>query len=188
MGSRKIAPANSDADKNRVAAKGAHAMPLLALAVGAAVAGAYLLVGDTLYLLLAGVAAYLVFSTTLVKHGQRHTVMPTCPRCMKFQDKGHGKALASRFLMWYFHRRIIDNKAALLILAAGIVATVYFDALGKRHAVLPFVVTYELFMMQFALFLRSMVIHRGNESSCRLCAAGDEPHPYGRVSASELQD
>ena len=42
-------------------------------------------------------------------------------------------------------------------------------------------------LVQFALLLRSVSVHRGNEP-CQLCVAGDDTHPYGKVSASELND
>lgn len=178
----------STAEKNRVAARGAHALPLLALALGALVAGVYVLVGDTMYLVLWAVAGYCVFSALFIRYGKRHTVMAICSRCVKLQNKGPVSALVNRALVWYFHRRITDSKAAIVIAAGGFVTTVVYDSLEKPHAVLLFVVAYEVFIVQFALLLRSMVIHRGYESSCTLCAEGDDPHPYGRVSASELED
>ena len=174
---------------NHVAVKVHHYRPLIALALGAAVVGAYLWVGDSLYLVAGAVTAYYVHLSALKKHSMRHTVMASCRRCANLGLRGRLGSTVNRMLVWYFHRRIVDGKAAMLLVLAGIAIAVVYTSLGKPNAVLPFLVVYELFLVQFAVTFRSLVVHRGNEVSCRLCTvAGDEMHPYGRVQPSELKD
>jgi hypothetical protein len=167
---------------NDEAARLHHARPLIAVGLGAIVAVIYVFVGDSLLLVAGALAANYVHRGLTAKFSQRHTAMRSCFRCVKLASRGP----VSRLVVWYFHRRILDNKAAMLILAGGLVVTVCYTVVGKPHAVLPFLVAYELYMVQFALMFRSLVVHRGNEASCRLCAMGDEMHPYGRVQESEV--
>jgi hypothetical protein len=176
--------AQSGEKLNREAVGVFHALPLMVLALGLLVAGVYVLVGDSIYLLVGAFVALVVFQAVTVRHAQRHSVMQTCPRC----ENLHGNGIVTRFFVWYCHRRIWDNKVVLLIGAAGIIVSVIYDAVGKPYALLPFMAAYGLFMVQFAMFLRSVAVHRGNESSCQLCAAGDDTHPYRRVTASDLKD
>ncbi len=175
------AKTREEADRTAVSVH--HARPLISLALGGGVAAVYWLVGDTLYLVAGALVAFYLHLRVTAKHSQRHTVLEHCSRCIKLAGQGP----VSRLLRWYFHRRIWDNKAGMLIVAAGLVITVVYTALGKPHAVLPFVVAYEIYMVQFALLFRSLVVHRGNEVSCRQCGTGDEMHPYGRVHGSELE-
>jgi hypothetical protein len=140
------------------------------------------MVGDTLYLLVGAIVAYFVHIGLLMNHSARHTAMQHCPRCTKLASQHP----INRFLTWYFHRRILDGKAVLLIVAAGIMISTLFVAYGKPHALLPFFLTYELFIAHFALMFRCLVVHRGNEATCQLCKSGDHPHPLGRIDASEL--
>lgn len=168
---------------NREAVRVFHALPLMVLALGALVAGFYLAVGDSLYLLVGAVVAVFVFQAMTIRFAQRHRAISRCTRC----ENLHGAGIVTRFFVWYCHRRIWDNKAAMLIAAIGIIVSVVYVAIGKPHAVAPFMAGYGVFLVQFALLLRSVSVHRGNEP-CQLCVAGDDTHPYGKISASELND
>jgi hypothetical protein len=172
-------------EMTRTAVRVHHARPLIALALGAGVAAVYWLVGDSLYLVPAALVAYRLHLTALARYSGRHTALATCPTCARLTGRGRIKFAVNKMLVWYFHRRIWDSKAAMALVAIGVIVTVISYALGKPHALLPFVVTFELFMMQFALLFRSLVVHRGNERACRLCIQGDEMFPYGRVQESK---
>jgi Na+-driven multidrug efflux pump len=168
---------------DREAARLFHALPLMVLALGVAVVGAYIAVGDTMYLLVGSVIAFWVYQISTIRFAARHAVLQPCRGCERLRGNGFVTGL----FVWYCHRRIWDGKAVLVLGVLGIIVSVIYDAIGKAHALLPFLVGYELIIMQLAMFLRSVTVHRGNEATCRLCAAGDDAHSDGRITESDLK-